>query len=131
MHWTIEFDESHGYFLIVTSGDFNFTDHRKMVEDLLSQPEWRPATATLFDHRQLRFDDIGFSEVLEAKSVHVNNDAQIGNGKSAILMKSTADYGIGRQFQNVTDGRVLAQIRIFLDEAEAIAWLVDDVPETR
>jgi hypothetical protein len=101
-----------------------------MIEDLVSRPGWRPGTAALFDCRQVRFGDIGFNEVLEATSIHVSNDALIGNGKSAILMKSSADYGVGRQFQNVTGGRVSAQIRIFLDEAEALAWLLQDVPET-
>ena len=129
MDWTFEFDARQGYVLIVTRGDFNLPDHRRMVECLLSSPEWRPGTATLFDYRQLRFGDIGFNEVLEAKSIHVSNDTRIGNGKSASLMGSSADYGLGRQFQNLTGGRVSAQVRIFVDEAEAIAWLLD-VPET-
>jgi len=127
MHWTIEFNER-GYFLIVTRGDFTLTDHRRMVEDLLSRLEWRPHSATLFDHRLLRFGDMGFNQMLETKSIHVSNDARIGNGKSASLMKSSADYGLGRQFEILTGGRVSAQVRIFLDEAEAVAWLLHDVP---
>jgi hypothetical protein len=129
MDWTFEFDAQQGYVLIVTRGDFNLADHRTMVESLLSNPQWRSGTATLFDHRQVRFGDIGFNEMLEAKSIHVSNDTRIGNGKSASLMRSDADFGLGRQFQHLTGGRVSAQVRIFLNEAEAVAWLLD-VPET-
>jgi hypothetical protein len=128
MDWTFEFDGGEGYVLIVTRGDFNIADHRRMVGDLLSRPEWRPGSAALFDHRQVRFGGIGFREVMEAKSIHVDNDTRIGNGKSACLMSSLADYGTGRQFQNLADGKVSARVRIFLDEAEAVAWLLD-VPE--
>jgi hypothetical protein len=129
MDWTFEFDVRGGYVLIVTRGDFNLADHRRMVESLLSSPEWRPGTATLFDHRQLDFGDMGFNEMLEVKSIHVNNDTLIGNGKSASLLRSSGDYGIGRQFQNLAGGIVSAQVGIFQDEAEAVAWLLD-VPET-
>ena len=125
MDWTFEFDTGRGYVLIVTHGDFNLADHRRMVESLLSSPEWRPGTATLFDHRQLRLGDVGFNDMLEVKSIHVSHDERIGNGKSAGLMSSTTDYGHGRQFQNLASGHVSAPLRIFLDEAEAIAWLLD------
>jgi hypothetical protein len=131
MHWTIEFDEPQGYFRIVRRGDFTPTEHQRMIEDLVSRPEWRPGAAALFDCRQVRFGDIGFNEVLEVKSIHVSNDARIGDGKSAILMKSDGDYGLGRQFQNLTRGWVSAQIHIFVDEAEAVAWLLEHIPATR
>ena len=129
MDWTFEFDTGRGYVLIVTRGDFNLADHRRMVECLLSSPEWRPGTATLFDHRQLRLGDVGFNDMLEVKSIHVSHDARIGNGKSAALMSSMTDYGHGRQFQNLASGQVSAHLRIFRDEAEALAWLLD-APET-
>jgi hypothetical protein len=130
MDWTFEFASRQGYVLIVTRGEFNLADHRRMVESLLSSPEWRPGIAALFDHRQVRFGgEIGFDEMLEAKSIHVSNDTRIGNGKSAHLMRSSADYGLGRQFQNLTGGKVSARVRIFQDEAAAVAWLLD-LPET-
>jgi hypothetical protein len=124
MQWTFEFDEPRGYVRIVTRGDFTLADNRRMVEELLSRPEWRPGTATLFDHRQLSLDGIGFEEMLDVKSVHVDNDARIGNGKSANLMKSDTDYGVGRQFEILTHGRVSAKVRAFRNEQEAVAWLL-------
>jgi hypothetical protein len=126
MDWTVEFDEPHGYFRIVTRGDFTLADHRTMVDDLLSRPEWRPGTSALFDHRRVRFGDIGFNEMLQVKSIHLINEARIGNGKSAIVLNPDADYGLGRQFQILTDGRVSARIHIFVDEGEAVAWLLRD-----
>jgi hypothetical protein len=126
MDWTFEFRLREGYVRIVTRGDFNVTDHQTMVESLLSDPKWRPGTPTLHDHRRLRFQDIGFNEMLEAKSIHVSNDARIGNGKAASLMRANGDFGIGRQYEILTTGRVSAQVRTFEDEAEAVAWLLDE-----
>lgn len=54
---------------------------------------------------------------------HVAHDERIGTGRAAVLMKAPADYGRGRQFELLTEGRISATMRIFLDEAEAIAWL--------
>ena len=127
--WTFEVDGLQRYFRIVTCGDFSLTHHKRMVRDLLSHEEWRPGARTLFDHRLLRFGDIGFAEMLELEAVHVSNDSVIGDGKSAILMSSN-DYGLGRQFQNITDAGVSAQIRIFKNEVEALAWLLEDEPRT-
>jgi hypothetical protein len=54
---------------------------------------------------------------------HLRNDEHIGDGRAAILVRSLSDYGRGRQFELLTQGRVSATMRVFLDEAEARDWL--------
>lgn len=123
MRWTVEPGGEGGFVVVATSGKFDVSDHLRMIEDILTRPYWVPGTPVLFDHRQLDFGDAGFESMEEAGANHLTNDARIGDGKAAILMSSPVDFGRGRQFELLTEGHVSAKIRIFRDEAQAVAWL--------
>ena len=125
MQWTVERGVEGDYLVVTTSGTFDVTDHLRMIEEILTRPSWVPGTPVLFDHRQLDFGDAGFRAMQEASANHLQNDARIGDGKAAILMSSLVDYGRGRQFELLTDGRVSAHLAIFLDESAARAWITD------
>jgi hypothetical protein len=123
MHWTVELPGSGGYAIVTTSGKFEADDHLRMIEDIVGRPGWRPGTDVLFDHRGLSFDEADLRAMYQASGNHLRNDARIGDGKAAILMRSVADYGRARQFELMTAERVAATLCIFLDEAEALDWL--------
>lgn len=126
MEWTIEQASGTDYVVVTTRGAFAADDHRRMVRDIISRDFWRPGMAVLFDHRALDFGDTGYAEMRQAAENHLSNDICIGEGKAAILMKSLADYGRGRQFQLLTEGQVAAKLQVFLDEAQALRWLLDE-----
>jgi hypothetical protein len=125
MQWTLEFGEPCGAALVRTSGVFTAVDHGKMVVDIVSHPDWYPGHHILFDHRELSFDGTGYAEILQVRDNHAKHEARIGNARSAILMKSAADYGFGRQFEMLFEGHVSAQVQIFTDEEAATRWLCD------
>ena len=89
----------------------------------MGRPDWRPGTDVLFDHRNLSFSDANLGAMYQAATNHLRNDDRIGNGKAAVLMRSPSDFGRGRQFEMLTDGRISATLCVFLDEAEALEWL--------
>jgi hypothetical protein len=76
--------------------------------------------------RRLDFGETGLAAMRQASENHVANDDRIGRGKAAVLMRSPADYGRGRQFEMLTEGRVGATVQIFLDEAQALRWLLEE-----
>ena len=123
MHWNVELSEADEYAIVTTSGTFNAADHLRMIEDIVSRPGWRPGTDVLFDHRGLSFGNANLADMYQASANHLLNDARIGSGKAAILMRSLSDYGRGRQFELLTADRVSATLCVFLDEAEALDWL--------
>jgi hypothetical protein len=123
MQWTVELPGADGYAVVTTSGTFNAADHLRMIEDIVSRPGWRPGTDVLFDHRGLSFGDADLRAMYQASANHQRNDAHIGSGKAAILMRSLSDYGRGRQFELLTADRASATLCVFLDEAEALDWL--------
>ncbi|MET0752843.1 MAG: hypothetical protein ABWZ66_05700 [Pyrinomonadaceae bacterium] len=124
MNWTVENIENQPYIKVVTGGDFSIDEQLKMIEDITSRDFWRPGTDVLFDHRKLDFGVTDINLIRKASDNHIRNDAKIGNGKAAILMKSLPDFARGRQFELLTESKVSAKLRIFKDEDEAIKWLL-------
>lgn len=123
MNWTVYKIEEQPFIKVVTGGDFNLADHLKMIEDIISRDFWRPGTDVIFDNRNLEFGSTDLSVIKGLFSNHESNDERIGNGKAAMLMKSLADFGRARQLELISEGRVSAQLRVFLDEKEAVKWL--------
>lgn len=111
--------------VVATHGEFALHDHVGMIEDIVSRDFWRPGTAVLFDHRALDFVALGFAGMRTAAGNHVTHDDRIGGGRAALLMKTQADYGRGRPFELLTHGTVSATVQIFMDEADALRWLLD------
>jgi hypothetical protein len=126
MEWTVEHRTAQDYVVVTTHGSFSADDHLRMTQDIVERDWWRPGLAVLFDHRELDFGASGLATMRRAGDNHTANDARIGDGKAAVLMKTVADYGRGRQFELLTEGQVGARMRIFLDEEEALAWLLAD-----
>jgi hypothetical protein len=123
MHWTVQLPTRDGYAVVTTSGTFDVGDHERMIEDIVSRPGWRPGTDVLFDHRGLDFGDAGYREMQRAGANHLRHEPRIGAGRAAVLVRSPSDYGRGRQFEMLTEGRVSAHLCIFLNEADALEWL--------
>ena len=123
MEWTVEFDESRGAAIVTTSGVFNDRDHARMVADIVGREEWTPGHPVLFDHRALDFGAAEYRHMRAARDNHLLHEREIGAARSAILMKSIADYGRGRQFQLLVDGVASAHLGVFTDEEAAWQWL--------
>lgn len=123
VEWDVVFDASRGAAVVTTRGAFSDADNARMVTDIVSRPEWQPGHPILFDHRQLDFSAAGYQQMLTAGGTHRAYDQRIGNARSAILMKSLADFGVGRQFQHIVEG-VSAEVAVFIDEKAAWKWLM-------
>lgn len=130
MNWKIHKIRGQSYIKVITEGIFSSADHLKMIEDIVSRDFWQPGTNVLFDHRNLEFGETEVSIFREASSNHEKNDERIGDGKAAILMKSLADFGRGRQFELIANDKISAKIHIFLREKEAIKWLTGTTKST-
>jgi hypothetical protein len=94
-----------------------------MIQDITTRPGWRPGMDVLFDHRALDLGEADLRAMYQAGDNHRRNDERIGDGRAAILVRSLSDYSRGRQFELLTEGRISATLRVFMDEAEARDWL--------
>ncbi|MCW8131917.1 MAG: hypothetical protein KIS92_16345 [Planctomycetota bacterium] len=123
MTWTVELAPGGRAVIVCTQGHFNLTDYVRMVNDILSRDYWKPGMDAYFDHRKASFEGTDFMTIMSAGEQMRSHDKEIGDGRAAILMKHMGDYGLGRMFQNVTDDKISAKLKIFTDEKEARAWL--------
>lgn len=125
MEWPVEQDPSGRYVRVTTSGRFTVADHHRMIEDILARPFWAPGTNTFFDHRSLDMAGATYQDMTMARENHQSDDAGIGDGKAAILVRSLSDYGSARQFEMLTQGKIQAHLRVFLDPDAAVGWLLE------
>lgn len=123
MNWTVEKLETEPFVRVAPEGVFDPNEHLRMLEDLLTRRFWKPGTPVLFDFRNLDFVGTDIEDVREASDNRRKNEARIGGGKSAFLMKSLTDFARGRQFQLLTEDKVSAELRIFMEEEQALRWL--------
>jgi hypothetical protein len=124
MKWTFEFIENKKYIRVVSEGVFNAREQAQLIEDLISQSFWHKEMPVLFDNRKLDYSVGGAAAIREASRFHIENDERIGDGKAALLMKSVTDFGFGRQYELLTDVATSVKIHVFLDENQAVSWLL-------
>ncbi len=127
MNWTVEKLETEPFVRVAPEGVFDPDEHCRMLEDLLTREFWKPGMPVLFDFRKLEFTGTNIEDVREASLNRRNNEARIGDGKSAFLMKSLTDFARGRQFQLLTEDKVSAELHIFMEEDKALRWLENKI----
>jgi hypothetical protein len=123
MKWRIEYSPKQKFIRINLEGKFSVEGHLEMIKDILSQAFWRPGMNVLFDNRRLDYGSSSFEAMTQASRNQAAHDEDIGDGKAALLMKSVADFGLGRQYEIITDEKISANVHVFLDENQAIRWL--------
>lgn len=124
MKWEFEFIKVENYIRVTSEGIFTAQDQQRLVEELMLQSYWRKGMPVLFDNRNLDYSSGGVEAIKEASSYHKDNDTRIGNGKAALLMKSVTDFRLGRQYEMFTDEEISVNVHIFLDENQALRWLL-------
>ncbi|HQU84215.1 MAG TPA: hypothetical protein PKY59_13855 [Pyrinomonadaceae bacterium] len=125
MNWEVEFREVYNFVKVATSGKFTLEDHLSMIEDIVSRGFWKPGMDVFFDNRELHFVNTDIETMRRASANHQQNNKRIGDGKTAILMKSLPDFGRGRQFELLSSGKISAKLKIFLEEENAVEWLCE------
>jgi len=124
MNWAIKYIEDDNYVRVTSEGVFSIEEHPKCFRKLFSTAFWKPGLNLLFDHRHFDFGIINL-EIMRAVSIHfLQVSEQLGAGRLALLMKSAHDFGIGRQFEMITEGKSRRDICIFREEPEAIRWII-------
>ncbi len=123
MNWSAEYIQDKHYVRIVAEGNFTAEGQLQMLEDIAARDYWQPGMNILCDFRKLEFNPDSLAVIREVSVNRLEKETQIGNGKSALLMNSLADYARGRQYQLLIESKVSAHHRVFIDEKEALDWL--------
>jgi len=126
VRWTVE-NINDLYIIVRTFGEYSSKDQIEMVTDILSKEFWRPGMPAIFDHRQLNLGGASFHSMMSARDGHAKHDDKIGKSKTALVVGDTAAYGTARQFQNIADGVIGAEIKVFLSYEDAETWIKNNI----
>ncbi len=94
-----------------------------MANDLLQYSQWLPDNNVIFDHTDLDFSNATVDDLRKIRSFHKKNEAKIGSGKSAIIVKP----GLSEQWHKLwSQGKKLKtanQAQVFENYADAFNWI--------
>ena len=108
---------------VSTSGLFQLGQQRQMFEELGAHPEFTQRLPILFDNRQI--DMRGSDESVIRKSVDIVQEFMrtLHIERLAGLVDKGFTFGVGRQFEILTDLAGGNGFRLFNDEQLALRWL--------
>lgn len=123
MEFEIKYSNSDKAHIVKTSGDMTGDAFVDMAEELLKHPSMAPNNNVLFDHRNLNFNTTSAADIEKIRNFHKANESKIGNGKSAILVKSGLISEWNKLWQQGEKIKTDNRVQIFEDSAPAVNWL--------
>jgi len=128
MEWRIELQGDGKLIRVTTSGPFRLRQQQQMFEELGAHPGFAPRLPVLFDNRRL--DLTGTDVHVMRQSVEVVQEFMRTQHveRLAGLVDNGVNFGVGRQFEILTEIAGGHGFRLFKDEALAVRWLRDEPP---
>ena len=126
LNWTISLIAPERYLKVTAHGDFVMEDCIRMKEDFIARDFWKPGMNVLIDYRETAFPNLNLDILREIGKFHESKNEEIGGGRMAFLMKSPRDFGFARQYEMITEDKVLSEVCVFLEEGKALRWLLRD-----
>ena len=123
MKYEINYLNSGDIYIVKTTGNMTGDDFVSMAEELLNHSEWQKNNNVLFDHQNLNFDNTSLEDIDKIRNFHKKNEDRIGNGKSAIVVKSglLSEWNkLWSQGEKIKTGNI---VKIFDDYNNAIHWI--------
>jgi len=124
MNYKITYMASMDLLSIKTNGRMNADDFIAMAKDLLRHPQCFPNSNAVFDHTALKFDGVSVNDLQKIREFHMNNEERIGNGKSAIVVKTGLSkewHKLWSQGEKIRTGN---KVKVFENYNDAINWAI-------
>lgn len=123
MDWIIELQEDGGLIRVATGGPFQLRQQRQMFEELGAHPAFAQGQRVLFDNRRIDMTGSDEAAIREAVGIVQEFMGKLRIERLAGLVDSGLNFGVGRQFEILTDVTGGHGFRLFKDEQLAIRWL--------
>ena len=121
MEWKLNFRDD-GILEIISRGRYSIEDLKIKIEQLISDPRWKPGMNTIADFREMDVN-ITLKDIYSTRKVHALYDNKLGEGKVAMILKTDLAFGIGRSYESISEGLVKARIKIFRNYEEGLEWI--------
>ena len=123
MEWRIELEAEGHVVRVTTSGLFLLRDQERMFGELARHPVFTPGSPVLFDNRRLDLsgsnaDIMRTSVAIVQRFLHDQRVDRIAG-----LVEGELNFGMGRQFEILTEVTGGHGFRLFTNEELALGWL--------
>ena len=122
MEWKLNFRDD-GIMEIIARGDFSVDDFKKMTEQIIADPRWKPGINTISDFRDLNINNIDFKDIYKIEKIHLKFDDEIGSGKIALIFEKDLGFGMGRSYEAISNRVIKSKIRTFRNYEDGINWI--------
>ena len=122
MNWTIKHIKSDKFVKVTCKGIFSIEKLPECFKKLLACAFWKPGMNLLIDNQKLTLCQTDLEKMRTASNDYQQVSGQLGKGKMALLMKSVVNYGLGRQFQTLSEEKGQSDIQVFNDEKTRAAF---------
>ena len=121
----IKYDQSKKMLNISVSGTSGIEEFTSALETITNSRDYPPDIRAIWDVRQA---DLSFANLqLVRGAVNIRSSFQKrDNCRAAIIVSGSLQYGLGRMFQILADGKVNINLQIFRDYEEGKQWLLED-----
>ena len=126
MHWNIFYDRALGYVRASQRGDFSTGEEGAFLDEIFEAPFWEPGLPLLIDYSSIPMEPISNRELESTSKQLSEHREQLGKSRLALLCRTDVQFGLGRQFQMISMGRIDGEMRIFRDEDAAVEWLLEN-----
>jgi hypothetical protein len=126
--WTIELQEDGGLIRVSTGGLFQLRQQRQMFEELGAHPAFTHGLPVLFDNRRIDMSGSDMNVIRQSVDIAQEFMRELHIERLAGLVENGFTFGVGRQFEILTDVAGGGGFRLFNDEQLALRWLRGESP---
>ncbi len=123
MEWRIELQGDERLIRVSTHGAFQLRQQRQMFEELAAHPAFSHPLPVLFDNRKIDMSGSDVNVIRESVDVALKFMRKLRIERLAGLVDTGLNFGVGRQFEILTDAAGGEGFRLFRDEQLALRWL--------
>jgi hypothetical protein len=105
---------------LTMTGECSYDEWERAMLAALADPSYRPGFGFLIDRRGADITTPDF--IRRVVCFNLEHQVELGGGRRAVVVGSTADYGMGRMAEILSDDSP-SPIRVFKDIDEALGWL--------
>ena len=125
MEFSISWDGEPEDVTVTTTGPTSVEELDAMVRALVADERYRAGLCILIDHSEAQWSSLSMADARRRAALLEEQASELGQPRVAFVVSRTADFGVGRMMQLMTEGKALFESRIFYSTDEARTWLRD------
>ena len=119
----INYDQNRKMLNISVSGTSDFDEFSSTLETITSSTDYPPNVRAVWDIRKADFSFANFHLVREVVNIR-SSFKKRNNCRSALIVSGNLQYGLGRMFEMLSEGKIPHQLMVFRDYTEGEQWLL-------